>query len=532
MDEKRRLFNQQMNEWVSRQGLWFQLRHAADGQSILSRMMRLLLRFSILLFILALSFWGYLVYRIDKKDFAEKLQTQVETCFHGQDCKIGGVKKHRNTATISSLEMKGTDDSFFEKFQARILEMNMGLTDGMFGVWNAGGITIDYLDIDLKAGARNDLVASRSYQALFEKHPKFQFDWIESKKTNFKWGYSPRNRGMIEDSFMMATYENNVWRLEFRGGTFSQNWIKHFKISHLVVLCDQNGVHIKEGELLAGKGSLTFNIEMGSGGQPEASGSVVLDSIPVKSILPYRYSDWIDGKISGEGTVSGSTNSQDGILLDLNITLKEGDTLIVRDSLPILSALSVVDVYNSYRKVVFDRGGMHVQTGRNRMKVDRINMKAQDLVYLTGEFEVRPPTYKEIAKSLEIKDVQRVQDVIEKNWKFEDDILKVMDSTTSLADAAREIRDVVSENMKRESLGMMDMLTPSILAEKNKRRFEGMVKIGLKHDAFDNSPRLKKKYPFDPKTARIWIQVPLKGVLHELTLKQAKEFYVLGRKLK
>ena len=321
MDDKRDVFNEQMNEWVSRQGLWFQLRHAADGQSIISRLARLGLRLLILLIICALIFWVYLVRRVGKPDFKEGVRASIEETLRGSKCVVGSIRKDRDIATISHIEMEGTDKSFFHHVNASILRLNMKLTDGFVGVWNGGGISIDRLDVDLKGGASSDAAAAEAYQALFAEHGSFKFDWLEVQKTNLVWGYSSNNRGAIWGSRMTASRDEDTWKLEFKGGTFSQNWLRHYEIGKMIVVCDRQGVHIQEAELLADGGSLTFQVEVGAGGQPEASGSVVINSMPMKSLLPFRFSEWVEGRISGKGTVSGSTNSQEGIALDLHLSI-------------------------------------------------------------------------------------------------------------------------------------------------------------------------------------------------------------------
>jgi hypothetical protein len=529
MDDKRAVFNEQMNEWVSRQGLWFQLRHAADGQSIVSRLARLGLRLIILLVLCALIFWVYLVRRVGKDEFKEDVRASIEETLRGKECAVGSIRRDRNIATISHIEMEGTDKSFFHQLSAGMLRLNMKLTDGFVGVWNGGGVSINRLDISLKSGASTDSSAAEAYQAIFAEHQSFEFEWLEVQKTSLSWGYSSNNRGAIRDSHMTAARDGDGWRLEFKGGTFSQNWIRHYEIGKMTVVCDDLGVHIKEAELLADGGSLTFQVEVGAGGQPEALGSVVINSMPMKSLLPYRFSEWVEGRISGKGTVSGSTNSQKGIALDLKLSLEDGDELILRDSLPLLSALSVVDVYNSYRKIEFTEGSCQIRTGGDQLHVDDIHFMAGDLFVLKGNVEVRPPNHAEIAKALDIEDVRVVTDIIEKNWKIEDEILDAADSKLSLSDSAKRGGEVTVAATGEKALSEIAVLTTAVLTEKNVRRFGGSVKVGLKGDAFDKALGLKKAYPVDSETGRIWLDVPLSGRLQTLTLEQAKTLYILGR---
>ena len=102
----------------------------------------------------------------------------------------------------------------------------------------------------------------------------------------------------------------------------------------------------------------------------------------------------------------------------------------------------------------------------------------------------------------------------------------------TLADAAKGVSDVVTgtSGAKKGSAG--DVRKTSILMEKTVRRFGGVVKVGLKKDAFDKAPRLKKEYPMDEATGKIWLDVPLKGRLQSVTLALAERLYVLGRNRK
>ncbi|NWK56094.1 hypothetical protein HW115_10775 [Verrucomicrobiaceae bacterium N1E253] len=530
IDDKRAAFNEQMNEWVSRQGLWFQLRHAADGQTAMSRLARLGLRLIIVLLVASLVFWIYLIRRIGNADFQEGVRAGIETRLHGKDCKIGSIRKDRDIASISMVSIEGTDDSFYHSLRARLVRMNMKLTDGLIGKWNGGGLFVERLDIDLKGGGANDEEAAKAYAALFDGYGQFQFDWLEVNKTNLSWGYSANNKGHIRESRMTAARDEDSWTLEFRGGTFSQNWLSQLTIEKLVVRCDASGVHLKEGVLTSGKGKLRFKLDMGEGGQPEAEGSLVLESMPVKSLLPASYAEWMEGNVSGKGTIGGSTNSQEGIVLNLALSLDDGDVLVLRDnSLPILSALSVVDVYNSYRKISFTEGGCRIRTGGNQLKVSELDFQAGELLHLAGGFLLRMPSYEEVAKVLSIEDVAVVQDVIEKNWRAEDEVLESRDSGVSLNEAAKGVGDVKSTSKNGEKSETLSVQDTAILAENRVRRFDGLVKLGLNEDAFDKSPGLKAAYPFDQESQRIWIDVPLTGRLQTLTLDQAQQMYVLGR---
>ncbi|BDS05537.1 hypothetical protein NT6N_05770 [Oceaniferula spumae] len=531
-EEKREAFNEQMNAWVSRQGLWFQLRHAADGQTIVGRAMRLLSRLAILLVIAALGLWFYLSKRAESDGLRENIRLSLEDTLRAKETDLGGLRKKRGELTIAYAKIEGGEDSFFHQLEARTIRTSMALTDGLIGTWDGKGVFIDRLDINLKAGGNDDTSAAKSFESLFPEQEGFKFERFESNSANLTWGYSAQNRGSIQNSHLTAAREDDGWRLEFRGGTFGQNWLSHLMINKMVVLCTPKGVIIKEAEMTSddGTGLVSFSAEIGSGGQPAISGQLELKSMPVSSLLTPAYLDTVDGTISGVGKISGSTNSQEGVVLDIDFSFKEGDVLVMRDTLPLLSALSVLDAYNSYRKVSFNEGSFNVKTAADKLSVSQIKLKAGELLHMSGGFEFQPPTHAEIAKALNIRDVEKIRNILEKNWQRQDDVIEDTQTGESLSKRGEVKLESVRGTKVTPEEALENVLATAIFTELSVRRFDGSVKLGLKPDAFEKTTKLKETYPVDTETGRISLEVPLKGRFQTLTLSQAKELYLLGRK--
>ena len=529
-EEKRAAFNEQMNQWVSRQGLWFQLRHAADGQTVAARLVRVFIRLFILLAICCLLLWAYLVNRVESNVFNDEIRVAIEHSLKADNCEVEQITKLRDNITIASVAADGGDESFFHKAEARLIRLNMHIINGLIGKWNAGSINISQLDLEVKAGERDDAAAAKSFSALFQKYEDFEFERILVEKANIEWGYSTTNRGAISNSLMSVVRDGEAWNIELEGGTFSQNWLRNLEIKKMTVICDKQGVHIKNATLALGSGIIEFSLGMGSGGQPDVNGELTMTSMPLNGMLPEQYADWLNGSISGKGTISGSTNSQEGVVFEIDLSIGDGDKVVLRDRLPLLSALSVVDLYNSYRKVSFVEGGLRIRTGGNCLEVANLDVRAGDLLHLKdGNFVVRTPNHQEIASTLNIKDVKDVTDVIEKNWKFKDDkITNPYDDDFDMSDVAGEVGGMTKQPNDDIS-GAERVFVNSILNEMFVRRFEGLIKIGLKSDAFDKAEKLKAFYPVDENSRRIWMPIPLSGRLQTLTREQAEQLYVLGK---
>jgi hypothetical protein len=59
-------------------------------------------------------------------------------------------------------------------------------------------------------------------------------------------------------------------------------------------------------------------------------------------------------------------------------------------------------------------------------------------------------------------------------------------------------------------------------------RYQGKFTISLKGEAFTRAPELAVMFPVDEKSNRIPMDVPLDGILYDLTLEQAEKIYENG----
>ncbi|MGB1259668.1 MAG: hypothetical protein ACPG6P_06490, partial [Akkermansiaceae bacterium] len=417
---------------------------------------------------------------------------------------MGSIKKSRDLLVIAKIDAVGGENAFFSKLKARVVRLDMGVTNGVFTQWDAGNISAESLQLTINAGASNDEKAAAMFDSVFKGTGDLKFDLIESNSTNVKWGYTESSFGEIRDSHMSAAKSGDSWRLDFTGGYFTQNWLKNLPIKRLSCLVDKSGVTVERAEFAVGDGVVTFSGKFGSGGQPEFAGELNIESVPVSGILPAIYHDWVSGSISATGRIGGSTNTQEGVVTDLKVTLKEGDHLILRDNFPVLSALTVVDLYNSYRKVTLNEGSFSLKTVNGVLSVTDINLKAGDLFYLAGDVNTRPPSNKEIGVALGLEE-EVVEELLETAWKFNDEPEALKNKELSLDGASKKnVEKKMSPQEKKEEERRKTMVM-SIRAEKSEKRFGGTLRMGLQPDVFDKSPALKKIYPLDEKSNRIWV---------------------------
>lgn len=540
-------FDKRLSQWVASQGFWFQLRYSMAGTGMrgqaMFHLMRMLSRIIIFLILVVGVSWGLLLKRTKSGGFAQGIQRSIQGGLVGSDLAIRGLSYSQGMLEIPRLAAEGQDGTFFRTLQLVSLRCKMKLTDGLIWVWDPGVISIAKMDLDLRAGADDDESAARMAKLLFERSKKVKVEAFEVGHASIRWGYSERTQGGIDSSAMRVQRTVNGWRLTFKGGTFSQNWLSNLEIVNLIIECDPQGITFEKAEFKQGMGTVDFSgLKVIGGSRPQVKGDLTLHQLKLDKVLPLAVADFIEGSVSGTFVVSGSTNSSEGVCFDGQIVMDGKDVLTLRDRLPMLTALSVMDYSRNYHRIDFREGSFKVHTGGGGVKLSEVNLVAGDLFTLKGEVEVRLPNQEEIQ--------QAVSDGVNKNGTlaamygeeldFDQDMLK-SGVDFSLKRAALEVRRAREGLDDPESYTLFDRLSLNsemrrlevAASERLSRmlRYDGKFDVTVPGDAFERAGQLRNIYPMDPTTRRIPIQVPIEGHLYELTEKQAQEIYQEGRRL-
>ena len=207
--ERLNAFQSRMSNWVSRQGLFFQLRYASAVKgaesTVFGALMRLVVRLAILMLLVLLGFWIFLVVRVDFGWFRTDMGENISKALRTDSAMVGSVKRERGELVLPKVSLGGGSESFFYDAEIRDLRTRMGLLDGVLRDWDGEMIFIRDLVLSLKSGADTDEAASTAYEALFRKPEKFSFKVLEVESTTLNWGYSDMHRGAIEGSHLKAT---------------------------------------------------------------------------------------------------------------------------------------------------------------------------------------------------------------------------------------------------------------------------------------------------------------------------------------
>lgn len=535
-------FNERLSQWIANQGFWFQVRYSLSGSgakgTALFHLLRLAYRVLIFFLIVAAGISTYLVMRKSFGVFNHDFKSAVKSALTASEIQLGSVTRSRGQLEISRFVCRGDAETFFKTFEARGIRAKMGYLDGLIGEWDLGTISVSRLDVDLRAGADDAELAKNFAQAFFKQSDRILINSLEVADASFRWGYSNSTWGSVENSVMRVYRIGSGFKVSFKGGTFSQNWLRKLEIVEMVVMCHPDGIVFEKAEFRSGRGSVDFSgLRIAGGARPTVAGLVKVRSLSLESALPPAMRSFVEGSLSGDFQVSGSTNSSEGVCFAGQVTLDGSDTIALRERIHLLKALSVVDYVRNYYRVDFREGSFQMRTGSGGIELTEVKLKASDLFTLTGQLRARLPTDAEtkesVKKSLGATTVPLFQ------APAEEELLKTTakDDALSLRRAAKSDQRGL-EDLKAEDSTLIDRLgltnemrrfeEQAVDLSSKTLRFQGEFLITLLPDAFERAPRLVQQFPVDPKSGRIPMVIPIEGILYELTLRQAEDIYQQG----
>lgn len=537
-------FNGRMNDWISKQGLIFQLTHGGTGLGgrppIIGSIIRSILSISILALVGVLGYGGYLFWRASGDELPKQFSKGIAASLNVEKVEALGFERDLNSGSYKSLLAQGDDDSFFNGLEVRGVSVPMGLLNGLFGEWDAKTLTIDELNIALKAGDADSERARQSWQSLFQVHPSFTFSKVEAQNVNLTWGYSsPATWGSLLGSEFLATRTETGWDLRFRGGAFSQGIFRHFQVEEITVELDQEGgLKIPSAQMSMDNGTFNWSGEMSSGGaSPTFAINGELNNIPIHAFLPRGLLTIIDGRFSGQLTASGSTNTSDGISFQVQALPEGAEGIHLTKELPLLRMLSHLDPQRSYRKIPFTRGSFKIETKGSDIRFDEIDLSSIEedsteiFARLQGSFKARPSTpedlksealiFEEVDEEITSGTIGAAPDTA-KIANFGDEILKnfrLLQFTNPPQELLYITMDEKGEELPKKRLDLLSrrkFRVPFVL--------EGEVNLAVAKSAFEKVGELPSVSIAEDEPDLRWIHIPLETIVVRSTKKLSDEW--------
>jgi len=537
-------FNDRLNQWISSQGFWFQLRYSITGGgnrgALMFQLFNAGVRVLIFLAIVGIALAAYLVKRPNTNRFRTDLKESIMAGLSATELEMRGASRVQGQLGIARIACQGGDGSFFSSFEAKNINSKMGLLDGVLGQWDMGAVGISTLNLDLKAGADDADSAKKLADAFFRKWDSVSIQSLDIGDASLQWGYSEPTRGGIEHCSIKIQRGDQFMKIVVKGGRFHQNWLQGLEIVNLTIACDLNGITFEKAELRAGEGTVDFSgLKVIGGDRPMVDGVVKIRKLPMENTLPDVLDGFVEGSISGDFKVSGSTNTAEGVSFAGKVILDGDDTISLREKFHVLRALSVVDYVRNYHRLDFRKGSFQLKTKGGGLVIEDLSIRTDDHFALEGNVSIRLPTLEEAQASVAKNTIAGGTPLFANETSGMDAAGKADGGDFSLRRAAmeekkmRQEQDAIGGNVSlvdRMSLAFeaRDIEKEEVRRISGSLRYSGSLKVTLPPDAFERAPKLAAQLPVDANLGRIPLMIPIEGTLYELTLKQAEEIYQLG----
>ena len=360
---------------------------------------------------------------------------------------------------------------------------------------------------------------------------------IEIDELSCEWGYSKITYGKLEKAKFRASRDQGVWEISLEGGRFSQNWLKNLDIKEAKLLCDSDGIRVEKLLLSKNGGEMELaGSIMGPAARPKFDLKGSFQSLPILSLVRLPGIDvreFMSGSISGDLKISGSTDYR--IVMEADVELRGNDVVTLREKWDLLRAMSVLDVYRTYRRVDFEEGMFSFKSGGGEMEVNGIDLKSGSLAALKGEFKTHLPSQKEAAEALEIVLTEGIGSGSFKSDSTDTSAAKDLeDELMSLKTAAGLLQEEENYlNLDNSGLAGLSeaqrgVMTPQQIDdmrmrdEMNVYRVRGDLSLGVPAIAFAKYDNLIKMFPADALGWR-WVPFKNKNTFSRVSADVAKE---------
>ena len=530
-------YQSKVSDWIGRQGVLFQFRYARTvGAVTLGRHLSGL-TLKLVLFLVVAGVCGFFVLNrhFDSPGYGEKVAGQVANALGAGEIEVTGFSRNFGKGDFQFLELKGGEESFFYEAKFEKLRGDFSLLTGVTDSWRPSAISIKKADLRLKAGGSEDEM-KLGFSSIIESLKGQGISQIKIEDCSFSWGYSKLTFGMVRNSDFRAVLHDGIWEVELSGGTFQQNWLGPLAIKSADLKVGMGGIKIE-----------SLNLES-NGGEADLKGSISgpvnmptfdlaggFNSLPIEKLIKINgvsTREYIEGRISGDLKIGGSSNRQ--VELSGQVKLDEKDSVTIRERWSLLRALSILDNERTYLRIDFNQGGFAFSTGGGGLEVSEINLNAGNKARLLGSFKTRLPTQAEAAETLGIKLTNNFSlDYTDSSaaQELENDRMRIDSRDDELGfgvDIERSIDDGELEVPKAQ-LSVKELEALRMRQEMEVHRILGDLKLAVPASSFNSSKALLEIYPKDELGWR-WIPIELNDAnfmnlsdkANELLLKQAR----------
>ena len=497
-----RSYSQAMRDYDAEKQFLRKIRHRAfhpDADSpVIFQLAGYVVRFVILLVILgAILFLRNRKY-FNGEGFTTELQQEMDHYLGGEDSDMDQVF-WKGDQMLSSYKATGGPHAFFRTIDLRRITAKTTWRDLLLdNGWKLNEVEIGEAHLMFKAGpslqaseGKPDRPRSSSWFSATPDFGKTRFGEISIHEANFDWGPIWTSKGGLKKSSGTIKRTLGDWNLSLSGGEFSQNWLQKLQMAPgatVNVRIDDGKLHITDGEFTLGKaGRVSVNGFVQLGEIPDYNFQVSMKTIDLVDIIPEEFRPHIGGLVDLELQLTGSPNRSDGIIFEGEMVMVEGGRL---REIPILTTLSVITPRSEMRSMPIRSGSrLKFKTRQGVLTVSSMNIQGGGAAVGVTGFKRADGEVLDYARMHGSFTYQMDTSELDKSLKLD------------------SIKKPLEEDLEDEG--------PEI-------GFLGSTRIGMPWELLGKEEDYRAKHFTQDEDGYGWITIPIKGLLDEITVDQAK----------
>lgn len=496
-------YNDKVSEWVSKQGILFELVHATKllgtPGGAFKQLFSIFYKVLILLVVLAIVAFCFAATWQTQPKFQKKIKNSIAYSMKANEVKLRKIKNDAlGNTEIGGLKMVGSNISFIDTMDITKITFKGGNFLGLKKKWHPRILRISNIDAKIKTGADKAEISNQLFKPLFStKNDWFDVNILEVNSFSLEWGYGKQSKGNIKNASLDLVKNGDNISFEITGGTLNYAWIKDADIISLKATATPNSLEITEVILQQASGKVSFDLKLvESGVLPRFEGEGSFSSINVDSFLKQDYLKLLDGFVSGNFTLDGSFNSPFGLNYEVQSKMLDNDYIEIGSKFSLLQAFATLDGTVDYKDLRFSDYQWTVSKVDDEIFIKDLRLSLQDAITIKANLELDRP-----------------KEDLNKTFAT----LDYLDRTSLFQDDSERVKNLNYLDKKENSA----VQGGAALVEKIK----GSFSIALSRDTFREHKALRLYYPVDEETNTRLIKFDVDEPFKDLTKEFSQKFY-------
>lgn len=340
---------QDLDEWLRKQGVWFQLRHGMAGTLCAYRRMQRLTIIGVKLGIMMIVLLFAVIVANDlylkSPGYSDSVNARLAFALNlPEDTRaFRALGVSRQALSIGNVRIEGRASSFFESLNVVGVSGKRPLLASALRSWFPTDIQISRMKVHLRTSYASESDARKAFASILGDA------WLQHMsiaKLSLAWGQDG-NAGRIEGAVCECTRDGDQWIVRLKGGIFFYGPLQacHL-VQATVTISDDQGLVLNNLTIRTNDKSpaeIRISGRVSGSENPLFDGRVAVRNLNLSDYCAPSLAWMFDSSLQGEGTIHGVLKNPYGMDIALDCLPTDGTSAKLHSVLPVLQLLSLYE---------------------------------------------------------------------------------------------------------------------------------------------------------------------------------------------